>query len=161
MSVALPSGARQFQGERAGIVSRGIAAAIDLGVVVALVVGFVVARSVWTYFFADDTPLRLRWPSRLGLSSIGGGLLALYLAWGWARTGRTAGKRVLGLALVRATGGRVAAPIAVLRAVLYVVFPLGFFWSAVSRSQRSVQDLMLGTAVVYDWRGSRDRAASG
>jgi uncharacterized RDD family membrane protein YckC len=115
---------------------------------------------VWTYFFADDTPLRMRWPSRLGLSSIGGLLLALYLAIGWARNGRTAGKRLLGLALVRAHGGRVSVPIAILRAVLYVVFPLGFFWCAVSRSQRSVQDLVLGTAVVYDWRGSRDRAGA-
>jgi uncharacterized RDD family membrane protein YckC len=161
VSVALPSGAREFQGDRAGIVSRGLAAGIDLGVVVVLVVGFVAARSVWTYFFADDTPLRMRWPSRLGLSSIGGLLLALYLALGWARNGRTAGKRLLGLALVRAHGGaKVSASIAILRAVLYVVFPLGFFWCAVSRSQRSVQDLVLGTAVVYDWRGSRDRAAS-
>jgi uncharacterized RDD family membrane protein YckC len=159
VSVALPSGAREFQGERAGIVSRGLAAGIDLGVVVVLVLGFVAARSVWTYFFSDDTPLRMRWPSRLGLSSIGGLLLALYLATGWARNGRTAGKRVLGLALVRARGGRVSASIAVVRAVLYVVFPIGFLWCSVSRSRRSVQDLVLGTAVVYDWRGSRDRAA--
>jgi hypothetical protein len=48
VSVALPSGAREFQGERAGIVSRGLAAGIDLGVVVVLVLGFVAARSVWT-----------------------------------------------------------------------------------------------------------------
>jgi uncharacterized RDD family membrane protein YckC len=160
VSLVLPGGARGFQGERAGIVSRALAAGIDLGVLVILVLGFVIARSVFDYFFSDATPLHLRWPSRLGLASLGGVLLTLYLAWGWARTGRTAGKRVLGLTLVTSAGGRVLWAIAVLRAVLYVVFPLGLLWCSVSKSQRSVQDILLGTAVVYDWHGSRGRGRS-
>jgi hypothetical protein len=38
------------------------------------------------------------------------------------------------------------------RAVLYAFFPIGLFWSAVSSRRESVQDLMVRTHVVYDWR---------
>jgi hypothetical protein len=37
------------------------------------------------------------------------------------------------------------------RAVVYVVFPLGLLWSAVSSSRRSLQDVLVGSVVVYDW----------
>jgi len=154
---ALPREARGFQQERAGIVSRVLAAGIDLAVVAALVGLAVVGRSLWRFFFASDgLPLTLHWPSRIGLVSIGGALLAIYLAWGWAQTGRTAGKHVLGLVVVV---GRDDGPlpwwIAILRAVLYVVFPFGLLWSAVSRTNRSVQDAILGTAVLYAWHRPR------
>lgn len=157
MSVALPAAAREFQGQRAGIVSRSAAAVIDIALVAVLVVGVVVARSVWTFFFGSH-PLTLRWPSRLGLSSIGGIVLFVYLAWGWARTGKTIGKRVLGVSLVTSSGGRVSAIVATLRALLYVLFPIGLLWCSISSNQRSVQDIVLRTAVVYDWRGARHRA---
>jgi uncharacterized RDD family membrane protein YckC len=35
--------------------------------------------------------------------------------------------------------------------VLYVLFPLGLLWILASRRNASVQDLILGTAVLYDW----------
>lgn len=153
MSLALPADARGFQGERAGIVSRAVAGVLDLVVVAVLVVGAVVARSVWAFFFSDAAPLRLNWPSRFGLLSLGGAVLLVYLAWGWARTGRTVGKRVVGLALVDTSGRPVSALVAIARAALYVVFPIGLLWCSVSGTRRSVQDLLLRTAVVYDWRG--------
>lgn len=157
MSVALPSQARAFQGSRAGIVSRMVAAVIDFGLAVALVVGIVVVASVWSYFFTRGDSLHLEWPSRLGLSVLTWVVLFVYLAWGWARTGKTIGKRVAGLTVVTTSGGRLPAWLAIVRAFLYVIFPLGLLWCAVSASQRSVQDLLLSTAVVYDWRGSRRR----
>jgi uncharacterized RDD family membrane protein YckC len=40
----------------------------------------------------------------------------------------------------------------VLRALAYVLWPLGLLWSAVSPSRRSLQDVVLGTVVVYDSR---------
>jgi hypothetical protein len=40
---------------------------------------------------------------------------------------------------------------ALLRAVLCVLFPIGLFWVAVSRANRSAQDVVLRYAVVYDW----------
>jgi uncharacterized RDD family membrane protein YckC len=157
VSVALPADARRFQGARAGVVSRLLAAGIDLAAAAAIVVGLVAVRSVWSFFFSNGVGIHMDWPSRLGLSTLGGAALFLYLAWGWARTGKTLGKRVLGLALVRANGGRVPAHVAVARAALYVIFPVGLLWCSVSANQRSVQDLVLRTAVVYDWRGARRR----
>lgn len=155
MSATLPAEAREIQRARAGLVSRVLAAGVDLLVVAAAVVGAVAAASVWRYFFSGGVTLALRWPSQLGLASLGGSLLTIYLAWGWARTGRTFGKRILGLALVTSRGSRVAWPVALLRAILYVVFPLGLLWSGISRTNRSVQDVLLRTVVVYDWHGAR------
>jgi hypothetical protein len=40
----------------------------------------------------------------------------------------------------------------VLRAIACLFFPLGLFWVLLSRSNSSLQDLGLRTAVVYDWR---------
>jgi uncharacterized RDD family membrane protein YckC len=37
------------------------------------------------------------------------------------------------------------------RAVLYVLFPAGLLWVLVSRRNASLQDLLVGTVVVYDW----------
>ena len=154
--VVLPREARGFQRERAGIVSRVLAAGIDLGVVAALVGLAVAGRSLWRFFFASEgVALTLHWPTRFGLVSIGGILLAIYLAWGWARTGRTVGKRVLGLVVVGRDGGPLPLWKAIVRAVLYVLFPLGLLWSAVSRTNRSVQDAILGTAVRYAWHRPR------
>jgi uncharacterized RDD family membrane protein YckC len=131
-----------------------LAAGIDLAVVVVLVVGVVIGRSLWTFFFSKGSAMHLQWPARLGLASVGGVVLAVYLAFGWARSGRTVGKRVLGLSLVTSAGGGVPVSLAVLRAVLYVIFPVGLLWCSVSRTRSSVQDLLLRTAVVYDWHGS-------
>ena len=158
MSAALPVGARVIQRDRAGLVSRGAAGAIDLVVVAAAVFGAVIAASVWRFFFGGTDTLRLAWPSQLGLASLGGALLVAYLTWGWARTGRTVGKRLLGLAVVRSTGPRMGWIRAFLRSVVCVVFPLGLLWCAVSSTNRSVQDLITGTAVIYDWQSARRRA---
>ena len=155
MNVTLPLDARAIQHGRAGLVSRSAAAIVDLLVVTVAVFASVAASAVWRYFFGGVGTVTLTWPSQLGLASLGGLLLAAYLTWGWAQTGRTIGKRVLGLAVVRASGTPISWPVAALRAVLYVVFPLGLLWCGVSRSNRSVQDMLLRTCVVYDWHGAR------
>jgi uncharacterized RDD family membrane protein YckC len=157
VSAALPLDARAIQRGRAGLVSRSAAGAIDLAVVTVGVFAAVAAASVWRFFFGGIGVLRLVWPSQIGLASLGGALLVAYLTWGWARIGRTMGKRILGLALVRTSGDRVGWIAAFVRAALCVVFPLGLLWCGVSRENRSLQDLIVGTAVVYDWHGARYR----
>jgi uncharacterized RDD family membrane protein YckC len=46
---------------------------------------------------------------------------------------------------------------AAIRAAFVLVFPIGIFWVPVSRGNKSLQDGVLGTRVVYDWkpRGTR------
>ena len=69
----------------------------------------------------------------------------------WTTSGRTYGDRVLGLRVQRHDGRPVRPLRSLLRALLCVTFPLLLAWAAVSRDRRSVQDLLVGTAVLYDW----------
>jgi uncharacterized RDD family membrane protein YckC len=78
-------------------------------------------------------------------------LAVAYLTSGWSATGRSIGKRVAGLRLVTADGQRLSPSRAFLRAVLCVVFPVGFLWALFSVRNRSVHDLIVRTTVIYDW----------
>ena len=99
MSVSAPPVARGLQGHRAGIVSRFLADAIDLLVIVVAVVGVYLGVSVVRFLLH---PRRFTWPevSALNLGTLGWILLIAYLTIGWANTGRTWGKGVLGLRVV-------------------------------------------------------------
>jgi uncharacterized RDD family membrane protein YckC len=148
-----------MQGRRAGVVSRFLADAIDLGVILGILVG--------TYFAVVGArflvhPRRFTWPepSTMDLVTLGWVLLLAYLAIGWANTGRTFGKTVLGLRVVGRDGDRLSFPRAALRSLLCVAFPIGLFWCVVSRDSASVADLLVRSSVVYDWEPRFPRARS-
>ena len=82
-------------------------------------------------------------------SLLGLGVALGYLTLGWAIAGWTVGGAVLGLRVVRRRGGRLGWARSAARAVLCVVVPLGLLWAAVSVTRRSLQDLLVGSAVVY------------
>ena len=93
---------------------------------------------------------------RSGAITLGGAwwvLLVLYLTFSWTASGRTIGAQVMGLRVTDRSGERLHGPRAFLRAVTCVAFPLGLFWSAVSKRNASVHDLIFGTSVIYDWAG--------
>jgi uncharacterized RDD family membrane protein YckC len=139
-----------LQGHRAGFVSRVAADAIDLGVVWALGLAALLFAGVVRYLLTGPpfrTPVL---PSWLGAAA-GAAIAVGYLASGWASTGRTVGKQVAGLRVLDRPGRRLPLRRALLRAVLCVAFPAGLLWVLVSRYNASVQDLLVGTAVVYDW----------
>jgi uncharacterized RDD family membrane protein YckC len=139
-----------MQGQRAGIVSRFLADAIDLLVVVTAVVGVYFAVSGIRFLLR---PRRFSWPevSTLRLGTLGWILLIAYLTIGWANTGRTWGKGVLGLRVVSSRDAGLPLWRAFVRATLCALFPIGLFWSAVSGRNESIQDLLVRTSVVYDW----------
>ena len=58
---------------------------------------------------------------------------------------------MLGLRAVRRDGTDLSPWRALSRAVLYIIFLPGILWAIVSRKNASIQDLLVGTAVVYDW----------
>jgi uncharacterized RDD family membrane protein YckC len=92
-------------------------------------------------------PCAARW-----LDAAAGAAIAVgYLALSWAATGRSVGKQVAGLRVVGRVGRRLSLRRSLARAVLYVLFPAGLLWVLASRRNASVQDLVVGTAVVYDW----------
>ena len=139
-----------MQGRRAGIVSRILADAIDLMIAVAIVI---IAYLGFSAVLFIARPARFTWPhpSTSLSSSLVALLLVLYLAIGWSETGRTVGKQVMGLRLVNGRGDPPSLWSALLRAVLCVVFPIGLAWSGFDRRNRSLQDLLMRTSVLYDW----------
>ena len=142
--------AMALQGHRAGFISRLAADAVDLGVVWAIGLSGLLFAGVVRYLVAGrpfELPVLPSWQPPAG-----GALIAIaYLTFGWASTGRTVGKQVAGLRVVGRSGGLLSTGGALLRAVLYVVFPAGLLWILVSHRNASVQDLLVGTAVIYDW----------
>jgi uncharacterized RDD family membrane protein YckC len=77
--------------------------------------------------------------------------MVLYL-WGcWATYGRTVGNRVLGLRVVGRNGGRVNWFVALIRSVSCAIVPIGLVWCAISRENRSIQDILFRTSVIHDW----------
>lgn len=149
-SLAIRPGER-LQGARAGIVSRVAAALVD--VVAVAVIGvlavllFAVVRALLSAGPFNIPRLRLA-----GTLSTGPALLFAYLAFFWATTGRTLGTQLVGLRVVAGNRASLGPLRAMLRAALCVLFPVGLLWVVVSRRNESVQDLVLRTAVVYDWR---------
>ena len=146
----VPREARPFQGTRAGLVTRLVAATVDaLCVAAALLVTH--AGINLAVFLVDPRGYEL-----VEASLVTGVTTALlvcvgYLSAAWSITGRTYGDHVMGLRVVNGRGGRVGTPRAFLRAVLYVGFPVGLF-GAVTSSRRSLQDVVLRTSVIHDWR---------
>lgn len=143
-----------MQGRHAGIVSRVLADAIDLLIVVAVAIVAYLGLSAVLFIVR---PERFTWAhlSTSLSSSVVALLLVLYLAIGWDETGRTAGKQVMGLRLVNRRGVPPFLWSALLRAVLCVAFPLGLAWCIFDRRSRSLQDLLMGTSVLYDWQPHR------
>jgi uncharacterized RDD family membrane protein YckC len=136
---------------RAGLVSRATADVIDF-VVVGLVFALVLLGIALARYLLGNGPFELPRPN-IGVSSTAEYLLlVVYLAWGWASTGRTPGKALLGLRVVTARGERLHPSRAIARAVICALFPIFLAWVLVSRKNAGIHDLLLGTTVVYDWR---------
>jgi uncharacterized RDD family membrane protein YckC len=142
--------ARALQGHRAGFASRAVADAIDLGVAWLLGLSALLAAGVVRYLLTGP-PFRLPvLPNWLDVTA-GAAIAVAYLALSWAATGRSVGKQIAGLRVVDRAGGRLSLWRSFSRALLYVLFPAGLLWVLASRRNASVQDLVVGTAVVYDW----------
>jgi uncharacterized RDD family membrane protein YckC len=152
----VPREARPFQGQRAGLVTRLVANSVDaLSVSVALVASYAGFNAVLFLI----SPRNFEFATASVLFSVTTALLALiiYMAAAWSITGRTYGDHVMGLRVVGRRGDRVWPPTALVRAALCVGFPIGLLWCGVSASRRSVQDLVVRTSVIYDWRPRRAR----
>jgi uncharacterized RDD family membrane protein YckC len=139
-----------FDDEPAGIVTRTLAASIDLIVVLVLLIA-VWAGVAAALFLAR--PARFTMPSPphtlvIVLAIVGA---VLYLTVAWATTGRTLGAQLMGLRVLSRRGGRLGWWRSTVRALAYVIFPLGLAWTIVDRRNRSVQDLLFASSVVYDW----------
>jgi len=146
----IPREAREFQGQRAGIVTRLVAAVLD-----ALVIGAVLLGSylglVGMLFLINPRSFQVPDLSPLFSLTAAFCVAVVYLTVFWTLSGRTYGYLVMGLRVLGFGGRRLRFIGSALRALFVVVFPIGIAWVPFSRNNKSLQDLVLGTRVVYDW----------
>jgi len=139
-----------MQGERAGLASRSLASVVDVGAAAVVpIVGYAGAAAV--ELLAHPRHFTAPAPSLTQILTVAVIAAVGYLTVCWTWTGRTYGARLLGVRVVRSDGRHLHAFRAFVRAVICVAFPIGLAWCAVDMRRRSVQDLLLRTAVVYDW----------
>jgi uncharacterized RDD family membrane protein YckC len=146
----IPREARPFQGHRAGLVTRTAAAAIDLGIVI-IALGVCYLGVTAFLFLLNPRGFSAPAPSPAVVYAVGGALLTVYLAVSWMGSGRTYGNHVMGLRVVNRRGNRLHPLVSFVRAALYVIFPIGLLWVLISGHNRSLQDLVVRTSVIYDW----------
>ena len=147
----VPREARPYQGRHAGLVTRLIAAAVDLAVVVAVLAAAYVG---WCGFLLLIDPRNFSFPEvGVVFSLLSAFVVSVgYLTVAWTLSGRSYGDLVMGLRVVGPAGRRLHVVGAFVRALACVILPVGLLWVAVSRQQRSFQDVVLRTSVVYDWQ---------
>ena len=155
---ALPRDAWAIQGERAGFISRTVAAGIDVTMIFLTVLGTVAV--LWMLsFIIDPTSASAPMADGQGDRVPAIGVMILYgyaLNWFywtvcWATSGRTLGNLVMGLRVVNFRGEHMRWGGSAVRSLFCTTFPFGLLWVIVSGANRSVQDVVLRTSVIYDW----------
>ena len=152
----VPPEARGFQGDPAGIASRVLANSVDLAITIAslfaiygvVAAGLFLRRGARFRFPTADVRSRVHRrgadPHRVLRPDLDGERPDLRRP--------SAGDP----ASAPTTASCSSVGVATIRAVLCVLFPLLLFWAVVDRRRRSVQDLIVRTAVVYDWKVRAD-----
>jgi uncharacterized RDD family membrane protein YckC len=141
---------RQLQGLRAGFVSRAVASGTDVVLVLCVyVVGVVMVSIAWDLFFSSSISIAVppHWLNELLLWV----LLVAYFTAGWCSTGRTLGKQLLGLRVVRSDASHLRFWRALLRALFCASFFPALLLALVNRRNRGLEDVVVGTVVIYDW----------
>ena len=145
----IPERARNIQGMTAGFTSRFISVLIDIAVIAVFVLCsyglWIFMRYVLSVFY--DLPQLSGVPFLI----IGYALMWFYWTWSWATGGKTLGNLLMGLRVQMISGGSLSLGPSALRALFSVAFPVGLAWAIINRNNRSVQDIVLRTQVVYDW----------
>jgi len=130
--------------------TRIAAAAIDFGIVIIALAVCYLGVSAFL-FLLNPRSFSAPAVSPAVIYTAGGLLLTIYLAVSWRGSGRTYGNHVMGLRVVNHRGQRLHPVVSLVRAALYVIFPIGLLWVIVSGRNRSLQDLVVRTSVIYDW----------
>jgi uncharacterized RDD family membrane protein YckC len=145
---------QQLQGLRSGFISRAVASGTDVVLVLCIyVVGVILVSIAWDLFFSNSISVAAppHWLNELLVWIF----LVVYLTTGWWSTGRTVGKQMLGLRVVRSDGRPLRFWRALFRAVLCASFFPALLLALVNRRNRGLEDVAFGTVVLYDWLPAR------
>ncbi|HEY5151115.1 MAG TPA: RDD family protein [Mycobacterium sp.] len=133
----------------AGIVSRGLAALVDM-LVVLVTMGLLYLGLALTTLVVNPTAFRFPAPNLIFSTAVTAVVSVLYLTACWTLSGRTVGAILFGIRVVGRSAERLGVAVAIVRAVACVLFPIGLLWVAFDRQRRSIQDIALGSRVGYD-----------
>jgi uncharacterized RDD family membrane protein YckC len=146
--------ARAAQGQRAGFVSQAAAALLDAGWIL-IVDAAVLAVFGFLRYLANDRNYDFPQPGPGGNAAIIFVIGVLLLWSAWSGSGRAPGMGLIGLRVVGRDGEQLSSRRAFWRAVLGVLtFGLGVVWVLVSKKNKSLYDIVCGSAVVYEWRAA-------
>lgn len=164
---ALPN--NSLRGHYAGFVTRSIAFAIDLLVVVTAQLVFIMFARLTLEFFGFDklaqtifepassaTESPIIYFARWSITLVSSGLVfAVYVITLWLLAEKTLGQALLGLRVVRANGRHITLVPAIKRVLGYyisfIALGLGFLWILIDDRRQGWHDKIAGTVVVYDW----------
>jgi len=135
--------------KHAGVVTRVLAACVDVAVVVLVTLLMDLAAAGVRFAWA---PMAFRWPQPAPAVAVAAPLVVavLYLTVAWATAGRTYGAQLLGLRVLSSRLARLGWIRSFSRALACVIFPVGLLWSGVSPNRHSVQDVVFRSVVLYD-----------
>ena len=146
---SIPEDAREVPGERAGFATRFLASVIDVALVTALMMALWLGIEILQLIFTPGIEVE---PPRAATLVVWGYIFTtFYWTVAWATSGRSLGAWVMGVRVVNRKGARLRWPVSLARAAFSVGFPIGLGWAIISKRNRSVQDVVLRTIVIYDW----------
>jgi uncharacterized RDD family membrane protein YckC len=144
--------ARAVQGERAGFVSQALGGVLDALVILALYFGLLVLFGLVRFIFTNDA-FRMPQPGPIVNSDLILLVGVVLLTSAWSGSGRAPGMAAVGLRVVSDRGERLSSGRAFGRALLVMLtLGVGLVTVLFSRRNRSLYDMICGTASVYDWR---------
>ena len=143
---------RAVQGQRAGFVSQAVGGALDAAMIVIVYAALLFLYGVVVFLVTSD-PYHLPRPDP-GVNAVLIFVVGVFLlSSAWSGSGRAPGMAVVGLRVVGTDGGPLSARRAFWRAVLGVAtLGLGLVVVLFSKRNRSLYDMLCGSAVVYAWR---------
>jgi uncharacterized RDD family membrane protein YckC len=141
-------------GHFAGPVTRALAYIVDVALS-ALVFAATVAISVFLLDVVTRVDVKSGdIPTWLSVAAYAIWLL-VYFGGAWAASGKTAGMGLVGIRVVARDGTRLGPWRALLRAPALVLslltFGIGLIGIVIGREHRGLQDVLVGSVVVYDW----------
>jgi uncharacterized RDD family membrane protein YckC len=143
---------REAQGQRAGFVSQALGTAFDAVVIFALDFGVLIVVG-FLRFLVGDEHFKVPQPGPGGNAALLVVVAVLFLWSSWSGSGRAPGMAMMGLRVVASDGRPLSSRRAFWRAVLAVLtVGLGVIVVAFSRRNRSLYDIVCGSAVVHAWR---------
>jgi uncharacterized RDD family membrane protein YckC len=160
-----------LQGQYAGVVTRGIAVFIDLGILSISLFVFNQVFLLGLEFLGVPTDCTTPEASglyywacfgatwiRLGVTAL---LAPLYYLFFWTLGGQTPGKALMGVRIVRLDGNAMTFGRSLRRLIGYAVciatVGLGFLWAVIDDKRQGWDDKIAGTCVVYSWEARQNQ----